>query len=73
MYMETNLTFSAALVRLKKQDDIARADWEEGVHLEISKDGTQIFKMLSEGEDEEWTPTVEDILAEDWAVVKEAE
>ena len=62
-----------ALVRLKKGDDVARIDWLAGVHNELSKDGTKIFHMLSESEDEEYLASSEDMLANDWVVVKEAD
>jgi hypothetical protein len=70
--MEDNLTFSAALVRLKKDDQIARSDWEEGHYLELSKDSKTIFEM-SEGDDWVFHPMSEDLLADDWRVVKESE
>ncbi len=71
--MEDNLTFSAALVRLKKDDQIARSDWPEGQFLEVSKDLKVIFEFLGDDEDRVYEATSEDLLAEDWRVVKEAD
>ncbi len=68
--MEKDLTFSAALVRLKKGDQIARANMEKGMHLEL--DGDQISFVEPNGDSVAWIPKHEDLLAEDWTVTKEA-
>jgi hypothetical protein len=69
--MEKNLTFSAALVRLKKGDEIARAAWPEGITLSLEENDI----IESKGGDEfgeTWEPSIEAILAEDWMVTREA-
>ena len=68
---ESDLTFSMALVRFKKGDEIARTSWEKGFHL-IADEG-EIYKVEPNGEREVYKATNEDILAEDWEVTKEAE
>lgn len=68
---EKNLTFSAALVRFVKGDQIARASWEKGFHLEL-EDGV-IYFVEPNGDRLSWAPTHQDLLADDWTVTQEAE
>jgi hypothetical protein len=68
---ERNLAFSAALVRFTKGDQIGRASWEKGFHLEL-EDGV-IFFVEPNGDRLEWNATHQDILADDWTVTQEAE
>lgn len=69
--MEKNLTFSAALVRFEKGDQIARKSWEKGMHLEL--ENGVIYYVEPNGERVEWQIAHEDVLAHDWAVTEEAE
>lgn len=69
--METNLTFSAALVRFLKGDQIARTSWEQGMHLKL--ENGVIYFVEPNGEKTEWNITHQDVLADDWSVTKEAE
>lgn len=69
--MEKNLSFSAALVRFTKGDQIARAFWEKGMHLEL--ENGVIYFVEPNGERVEWNVSHQDILSEDWAVTKELE
>lgn len=68
--MEKNLNFGVALVRFKKGDQIARAGWDNE-HLVL--EGSVIYVTAENGNQTEWTPSHEDLLADDWMVTKEAE
>lgn len=78
MAEEKELTFSAALVRLKKGDEIARASWEKGLRLAYVRNESKnrdeiLYCEPNEIEKNYWAAKQEDILADDWVVVKEAE
>lgn len=75
---EKNLTFSAALVRLKKGDEIARKVFGKGDHLsfkegEMDDETGNINFVESNGEAVAWIPTQNDLLSDDWFVSKEAD
>ena len=69
--LETNLTFSMALVRMKKGDKVSRRAWADGNQL-MYEDGDD-GKTILFGHDavQEWKPTIYDILSDDWCVVEE--
>lgn len=73
--MESNLNFSAALVRLKQGDHLARKDW--GVESYIYLDQGEVIMVTTLSTEKEkgevWEILQSDILADDWAIVKEAE
>ena len=68
---EKNLSFSAALVRLIKGDEIARASWEKGFRLFL--DYGVIYFVEPNGDRLTWGVSHQDILSDDWTVSKEAE
>lgn len=84
--MDNALSFSAALVRLRKGDTIARAGWNAHHTLSLqgpdanSKMGLPYIYMTVgadaadlQGKNVPWVASHTDLLADDWFVATEAE
>lgn len=74
--MRTNLDFSKALVALKENNRIFRADWnDKDSYVELQQPDlfskmTEPYMYLVHNDDRKipWVPSQSDILANDWGV-----
>jgi hypothetical protein len=64
------MNFSNALNGIMAGQRVARASWE-GVYLELVDSDPPLINMVTESGDTEtvWSPTLTDLLAEDWELV----
>lgn len=62
------MNFSQALDRIKWGQPMRRAEWEDGVYVHRlnAPDNDKIDIHSAQGDDSPWSPSIADVLADDW-------